>query len=27
MGWLRRHGGRPAGAAAPRRFGRWVALE
>ena len=27
MGWLRRHGGRPAGAAAPSRFGLWVALE
>ena len=27
MGWRRRHGGRPAGAAAPSRFGLWVALE
>jgi hypothetical protein len=27
MGWLRRHGGWPAGAAAPSRFGLWVALE
>jgi hypothetical protein len=27
MGWLRRHGGRPAGTASPSRFGLWVALE
>jgi len=27
MGLLRRHGGRPAGAASPSRFGLWVALE
>lgn len=27
IGWRRRHGGRPAGATSPSRFGLWVALE